>query len=279
MMDKRTFLFVGARYYALERMIKLKLKLAVPAVKSDSFAHRYCIEHNIDCITFSSKKQLLTIIQNASFDILVSEGCPYILPVSNLKKEGQMFINLHPGLLPEIRGASPVNASILFGLPQGVTCHIMDDGIDTGTVISRVAITDKADIPIDLLYRLSFMAEADAFEEAYSRNFETIKLDERPSIYYTRKEEDRLIDFNDRYENIINKVKAFALEGQYAYFLLNDKQYFVKNIEKFNIDFLDSYSLEIKQIVQVINNSILVKEEEGYTYWTLLSSEGLVSSI
>lgn len=278
-MDKRTFFFVGARYYALERMIKLKLKMAVPAVRTDSFAHRYCIEHNIECITFANKKELLTIIQNSSFDILVSEGCPYILPVSSLKKEGQLFINLHPGLLPEIRGASPVNASILFGLPQGVTCHIMDDGIDTGTVISRVTITEKPEMPLDLLYRLSFMAEADAFEKAYMRNFETVKLDERPSIYYTRKEEDRLIDFYDTYENIINKVKAFALEGQYAYFIYNDRQYFVKNIEKFNIDFLDSYNLKTKQIAQVINNSILVKEEEGYTYWTLLSSEGLVSSI
>lgn len=278
-MDNRQFFFVGARYYALERMIKLNLNLTEPTVKTDSFAHRYCMQNNIKCQTFSSKKELLSIIEKSSFDILVSEGCPYILPVSTLKKENQLFINIHPGLLPEIRGASPVNASILFNLPQGVTCHIMDDGIDTGTVISRVTVTEKAVMPLDLLYRLSFMAEADAFEEAYKRNFRTIQLEERPSIYYTRKEEDRIVDFNDSYESIINKVKAFSLEGQYAYFIYNNKQYFVKNVQKFKIDFLDKYNPKTKQIVQVIGNNILVKEEEGYTYWNLLNSEGLSASI
>lgn len=277
-MNKKIYFFVGTRYYALERMLKLKLNIVKPAVKEDSFAHKFCLDNSIECYTFKTKNELLTIIENSSFDILVSEGCPYIIPVSKLKKDNQLFINIHPGLLPEIRGASPVNASILFNIPQGVTCHIMDDGIDTGTVISRITITNKPILPLDLLYRLSFMAEADAFEEAYKRSFKTIQSQCISSIYYTRKEEDRVIDFNDKYENILSKVKAFSIEGQYAYFIRNNHQYFVKTIESFEIPFLDKYDFQIKQIIQIIGNNILVKENKGYTYWSLVSSEGLNSN-
>ena len=279
MEDKRIYLFIGARYYALERMFKLKLNISGILVRDNSFAHKWCLNNNIECNTFNSKKELLTQIKEANFNILVSEGCPYILPVSELKKESQLFLNIHPGLLPEIRGASPVNASILFDKPQGVTCHIMDDGIDTGTVISRVLITDKPVIPIDLLYRLSFMAEADAFELAHQRDFKTINNEINDSIYYTRHEEDRIIDINRSFEEIKRQVKAFSLDNQYAYFVYNNTNYYVKDVEYFNIEFLDSYNLKEKDIVQIIGNNILVKEKQGYTYWHLLSADGLKAVI
>lgn len=279
MTDKRTYLFIGARYYVLKRMKELKLNIANILVKENSFAHNWCLQNNIECQTFNKKSELLNQIKEQSFDILVSEGCPYILPVSDLKKDNQIFLNIHPGLLPEIRGASPVNASILFDKPQGVTCHIMDDGIDTGTVISRVMICEKPIMPIDLLYRLSFMAEADAFELAYQRDFKAIQSTTSDSIYYTRHEEDRIIDINKPYEETKRQVKAFALANQYAYFTLNNTNYYVKDIEFFKIDFLDSYTLKEKDIAQVVGDNILIKEKHGYTYWHLVSAEGLKASI
>lgn len=269
MKDKRKYLFVGARFYVLERMNKMKLKLANVLLSSGSFAEKECIKNNLEYKTFSNKKELLELIRNSEFDILVSEGCPYILPVSELKNGDQLFINVHPGLLPEIRGASPVNASILFNIPQGVTCHIMDDGIDTGNVISRVVITKKPNIPLDILYRLSFMAEADAFEKAYKNNFKTTRTTAKKSIYYTRHDKDRIISKKDSLETVFSKVKAFSLPGQYAIIKRNKDTYEVLDIQEIKSPYLNTLKIKNHSIVLITGNTVLTKENDRYVYWKL----------
>jgi len=46
-------------------------------------------------------------------------------------------INVHLGLLPEIRGMSSPEWSLLQGVPVGITIHYMDSGIDTGRILWR----------------------------------------------------------------------------------------------------------------------------------------------
>jgi len=45
-------------------------------------------------------------------------------------------VNLHFSLLPQLRGAAPVQTALLAGLEKtGVTTMVMDKGLDTGPVI------------------------------------------------------------------------------------------------------------------------------------------------
>jgi folate-dependent phosphoribosylglycinamide formyltransferase PurN len=46
-------------------------------------------------------------------------------------------LNAHLGLLPEIRGMSSPEWSLLSGVPVGVTVHFIDPGIDSGPVLLR----------------------------------------------------------------------------------------------------------------------------------------------
>jgi len=46
-------------------------------------------------------------------------------------------INVHLGLLPEIRGMSSPEWSLLNQVPIGITIHYVDEGIDTGPVLRR----------------------------------------------------------------------------------------------------------------------------------------------
>src|SRR3989475_6002845 len=49
------------------------------------------------------------------------------------------MINLHPSLLPELRGAAPVEWAILNGLKQtGVTIMRMDAGLDSGPILLQI---------------------------------------------------------------------------------------------------------------------------------------------
>lgn len=53
-------------------------------------------------------------------------------------------LNVHLGLLPEIRGMSSPEWSLLNGVPVGVTLHYIDQGIDTGPILQRSEFPDAA---------------------------------------------------------------------------------------------------------------------------------------
>ncbi|HZW93785.1 MAG TPA: formyltransferase family protein [Candidatus Eremiobacteraceae bacterium] len=65
-------------------------------------------------------------------------------------------LNVHLGLLPEIRGMSSPEWSLLKGVSVGVTIHYLDAGIDTGPILQRYEFTDAArcDSLTDLRNRL-----------------------------------------------------------------------------------------------------------------------------
>jgi methionyl-tRNA formyltransferase len=53
-------------------------------------------------------------------------------------------LNVHLGLLPEVRGMSSPEWSLLNHIPIGITIHYMDAGIDTGPVLQRSEYPDVA---------------------------------------------------------------------------------------------------------------------------------------
>ena len=53
-------------------------------------------------------------------------------------------LNVHLGLLPEIRGMSSPEWSLLKHVPVGITIHYMDSGIDTGPILQRNKFPDAA---------------------------------------------------------------------------------------------------------------------------------------
>jgi folate-dependent phosphoribosylglycinamide formyltransferase PurN len=65
-------------------------------------------------------------------------------------------INMHLGLLPQIRGMSSPEWSLLKGIPVGVTVHYIDSGIDTGPILRRCEYPDasQCDSLADLRNRL-----------------------------------------------------------------------------------------------------------------------------
>lgn len=63
-----------------------------------------------------------------------------ILPPHLLAVPASGFVNLHFSLLPAWRGAAPVQATILHGdRTTGVTCFLLDAGMDTGPILATRA--------------------------------------------------------------------------------------------------------------------------------------------
>ena len=79
-------------------------------------------------------------------DVAVVAAYGLILPKAVLDAPKYGCINIHASLLPRWRGAAPIQYAIWSGDREtGITLMQMDEGLDTGAVISmeRIAITDK----------------------------------------------------------------------------------------------------------------------------------------
>jgi len=267
-MDKRV-LFIGNRNSVLRKIIDLKMRIIKVLCVKDSYLEKYLHVNNIEHEIITDKQMLIDSIEKSDFDILISNGCPYIIPVTELKKEYQLYINIHPSLLPDLKGKHPINGALLFNRRAGATCHLMDDGIDTGVIISQIPI-DINDLDLELLYKLSFLAEADAFEIAYNRNFnedrEILNLEDLDNgyIYYSRRDKDLLINFNEDKDSIIRKVKAFAIEGQGAYFLFENNKFRVYEVQVITNKYLiNKYArCNDREIVLIYGNKIIIKKDQ-----------------
>lgn len=234
-MKKRKYIFVGNRNTVLKEMMKASLDIEKILVLKGSYLEKEVKNKKIH--TFESKKELFKIINSTKFDVLVSNGCPFILPVSSLKKKHQVFVNVHPSFLPDLKGINPISGAMLFGRNGGATCHIMDDKIDNGPIISRIEIPLTPDVDLGLLYKLSFAAEAEVFCKALKRNFVpdkkiSLKLPgNRKPIYYSRSDKDFVIDFSEDNKSLVRRVKAFGIISQQAYFRHNGSIFKVMDAE------------------------------------------------
>ena len=90
-----------------------------------------------------SLKSKEAVSQLAEFhpDVIVVVAFGQILPQAVLDLPSCGCINIHPSLLPRFRGASPVASAILAGSEfTGVSIMLMDEGLDTGPVLTRAQI-------------------------------------------------------------------------------------------------------------------------------------------
>ena len=79
-------------------------------------------------------------------DLILVAAFGQILPQSVLDIPKFGCLNIHPSLLPEYRGATPIPAAILVGDKEtGVTIMLMDAGMDTGPIISQIIVGIEPD--------------------------------------------------------------------------------------------------------------------------------------
>jgi methionyl-tRNA formyltransferase len=75
-------------------------------------------------------------------DLIVVAAYGQILPKEVLHLPRFGCLNIHASLLPKYRGASPIHAAIAAGEKEaGVTIMWMDEGLDTGDILSQESVT------------------------------------------------------------------------------------------------------------------------------------------
>ncbi len=101
------------------------------------------LQHNLPVLQPRKVAQPAVIqqLQELAPDILVVAAFGQILPSSILSLAERGAVNVHASLLPRHRGAAPIPAAILAGEKQtGITIMLMDEGVDTGPILSQAAL-------------------------------------------------------------------------------------------------------------------------------------------
>src|SRR5882672_2358304 len=80
-------------------------------------------------------------------DIGVVVAYGHILKVELLTLPSRGMVNVHPSLLPELRGPAPVEWTVINGLARtGVTIMQLDAGMDTGPILHQIAEDVHGDV-------------------------------------------------------------------------------------------------------------------------------------
>jgi methionyl-tRNA formyltransferase len=158
------------------------------------------------------------VLAEAAPDVLVVVAYGEILPKVVLDLPAVAPVNVHFSLLPELRGAAPVQRAILEGLAvTGVTTIRMDEGMDTGPILLQA---EEAISPDDdggtLGARLAALGGrllVETLDRLQARSLVEKPQDEARATYAPKlKPEDRVIDWSQPAESIVRRVRALAPE-------------------------------------------------------------------
>ena len=122
-------------------------------------------------------------------------------------------INLHASILPQYRGASPIQQTLLNGDKQtGVTAMLMEEGLDTGDIIKIETIEVGDDEMVESLFeRLTQVAcelTVDVVENFNS--YTPVKQDDSISTHCSKiTKQDGEVAFDDAL-TLYNKYRAFT---------------------------------------------------------------------
>lgn len=262
------FVFVGNRRFVLEEMAAVDVDLVSVMIASNTHLQRdYETGRLADLKTkpvlFSSKHELIDLLAQIDYDILISNGCPFILPISTMKRA--VYANIHPSYLPDLKGIDPVIGAILHQKRSGATCHIMNNEVDAGNIISQVAINYSDDLDVALLYQLSFVAEREAFRMALSRDFKPAKcqISSSTDIYYSRSLNDRFVFLSESNGEIIRKAKAFNNRSQGCFFIYNDNTYKFYEAEILRNSFLSKHAEKFRnlEIIFAYEDNLIIRKD------------------
>ncbi len=184
-------------------------KLTQPPVKE------YALEHNLTVHQPAKirNEETLDLFASHEVDAAVVVAYGRILPLTFLRATLRGCINVHFSLLPQYRGAAPVNWAIVRGEREtGVTTMLMDEGLDTGAMLlQRETAIEETETAPELMARLSTLG-AETLSETLARleDIEPLEQSEEKATFAPiLRREDGLINWAFDAEQIERRVRGY----------------------------------------------------------------------
>lgn len=235
-------------------------KMVFPVIKEKA------LEHNITVYQPQKVKtpEFVEILKEYQPDIMVVVAFGQILSeeILNIPKYG--CINVHGSILPQYRGAAPIQWSIINGEEfGGVTTMYMAKGLDSGDMILKAKEKIKPDDTYGSLYDRLSVIGADLLIKTLDliENGEVKRIpqnDDEATFAPMIKPELEHINWNGKNTDIVNLIKGLNPQPV-AYTMLNDEKLKIWFAETVDGD----YNGEPGTIVDVRKRDFVVMTAEG----------------
>ena len=280
-MEKLRIIFMGTPEFAvgiLDTIIKNKYEVVGVITAADKPAGRgqkikysavkeYALENNLNLLQPTNLKDEAFLAElkslNANLQVVVAFR---MLPEVVWKMSKLGTFNLHASLLPNYRGAAPINWAIINGETKtGVTTFFIDDKIDTGAMIlskeTPISKTENAGELHDRLMQIGSEAVVETLALIESGNVTTTIQKDSSDIKtaYKLNRENCKIDWNVSGKQIHNLIRGLSpYPAAWCLFKDGDEEWSVKIYEaklslenhSFSIGTIISTKKELKIAVQ-----------------------------
>ena len=255
-----------------DKPVGRKRILTAPAVKE--FAQKVGIEV-VQPEKLKNNEEFFKLLKEINPDTIVVVAYGKILPKEILEIPKHGCINVHASLLPEYRGAAPIQRALMDGKEYtGITIMKMDEGLDTGDILlqKEVKIEHDDDI-LTLSKKLAEVGGRLLIETLKNiENITPVKQDHSRATYAPPlKKEERKIDWNMCVSDIYNRFRALKIwPGIFTTFRGKLLKIHEMEIVQFNI----TSDIPNGTVVVIDDSGIIVKVRNGFIRLKLLQLEG-----
>uniref|UniRef100_A0A7C5Z031 Methionyl-tRNA formyltransferase n=1 Tax=Caldicellulosiruptor owensensis TaxID=55205 RepID=A0A7C5Z031_9FIRM len=255
-----------------DKPVGRKRILTAPAVKE--FAQKVGIEV-VQPEKLKNNEEFFKLLKEINPDTIVVVAYGKILPKEILEIPKHGCINVHASLLPEYRGAAPIQRALMDGKEYtGITIMKMDEGLDTGDILlqKEVKIENDDDI-LTLSKKLAEVGGRLLIETLKNiENITPVKQDHSRATYAPPlKKEEGKIDWNMCVSDIYNRFRALKIwPGIFTTFRGKLLKIHEMEIVQFNI----TSDIPNGTVVVIDDSGIIVKVRNGFIRLKLLQLEG-----
>lgn len=171
----------------------------------------------IEVFSVNNKQEVAEIYEKAEFDLAIVIAFGVIFPAKILNKPEFGTINVHFSLLPEFRGASPVQSAILAGGKEsGITFQQMVKELDAGDVLWQKEwnIQDKPTSKLWENFAEKTAQEMPEFiKKLFTNNLQKLKQDDNLATFCGKfkKEDGEIFPDKETADEIWRKYLAFDI--------------------------------------------------------------------
>ena len=179
---------------------------------------------NVSCTgKLSDNKELIAALESEQPDVIFVVDFGQIIRPPFLTR---MCLNIHPSLLPEYRGAAPIQRSLLDGKDcTGVTVFRLAEAMDAGDILAQARTEIRPDdYASDLYPRLADLGCELAVNALNAQTLTFTPQDDSLATYAPKLDKsDFTLSFNTTARDFVNRVRALDMSGG-AYVMIRGKR-------------------------------------------------------
>jgi methionyl-tRNA formyltransferase len=212
-------------------------------------------------------QEFLDYFRNLSPDLVAVAAFGQMLPREIIRAPRMGCVNVHPSLLPKYRGAAPINWALIRGeVKTGVTIMLIDEGMDTGDILTQeeamIGPEERFGELHDRLAEMGAMLLLKTIDMIIKGKALRTPQDSSLATYAPRlKKEDGLIRWDDDVHKTVNIIRGLS-PAPCAYTLFKGKMLKIFSAEGEQIALADSPG----QIGKETGKGLPVAAKDGYVY-------------